>query len=159
MDGRHSENSRMLQTIRRSSKKFSRNAPPGGRPDRDSEGLPREDSDQTLGDAKWSGFFGSHSQVHREESRFILCQHHGPISLNTEPMNSLRSIAASPRKNIWKRSNGPGTISSTGVLGELQDALREIQSLRKRVRSLTREIESARTASREDPSPWRGCSR
>ena len=36
---------------------------------------------------------------------------------------------------------------------KLQDALREIQSLRKKVRSLTQEIESARTASREDPSP------
>jgi hypothetical protein len=35
---------------------------------------------------------------------------------------------------------------------KLQDALREIQSLRKKVRSLTKEIESAQTASREDPS-------
>ncbi len=35
---------------------------------------------------------------------------------------------------------------------KLQDALREIQSLRKKVRSLTKGIESARTASREDPS-------
>jgi len=34
----------------------------------------------------------------------------------------------------------------------LQDALREIQSLRKKVRSLTKEIESAQTASIEDPS-------
>ena len=35
---------------------------------------------------------------------------------------------------------------------KLQDALREIQSLRKKVRSLTKEIESAQTASAEDPS-------
>ncbi len=36
---------------------------------------------------------------------------------------------------------------------KLQDALREIQSLKKKVRSLTQEIESIRAASAEDPSP------
>ena len=36
---------------------------------------------------------------------------------------------------------------------KLQEALREIQSLRRKVRSLTKEIESTQTASIEDPSP------
>jgi len=36
---------------------------------------------------------------------------------------------------------------------KLQEALREIQSLKKKVRQLTREIESIRAASIEDPSP------
>ena len=36
---------------------------------------------------------------------------------------------------------------------KLQEALREIQSLKKKVRSLTEEIESIKTASVEDPSP------
>ncbi len=36
---------------------------------------------------------------------------------------------------------------------KLQEALREIQSLKKKVRSLTKEIESVKAASREDPSP------
>jgi len=36
---------------------------------------------------------------------------------------------------------------------KLQDALREIQSLKKKVRSLTKEIESIKAASAEDPSP------
>jgi hypothetical protein len=36
---------------------------------------------------------------------------------------------------------------------KLQEALREIQSLKKKVRSLTKEIESIKAASTEDPSP------
>jgi hypothetical protein len=36
---------------------------------------------------------------------------------------------------------------------KLQDALREIQSLKKKIRSLAKEIESSRAASVEDPSP------
>ena len=36
---------------------------------------------------------------------------------------------------------------------KLQEALREIQSLKKKVRSLTKEIESIKTVSVEDPSP------
>jgi len=36
---------------------------------------------------------------------------------------------------------------------KLQEALREIQSLRRKVRSLTKEIESIKVASAEDPSP------
>jgi hypothetical protein len=36
---------------------------------------------------------------------------------------------------------------------KLHEALREIQSLRKKVRSLTEEIESIEAASTEDPSP------
>jgi hypothetical protein len=36
---------------------------------------------------------------------------------------------------------------------KLQDALREIESLKKKVRSLTKEIESVKAASTEDPSP------